>query len=294
MQREAGGEIEEGSLACERCGAAYPIVRGVPRFVNEEAYAGSFGKQWNWFRTVQIDSLNGGDASQRTLAATSGWTAADYAGRRVLDAGAGAGRFADVVARLGGEVVAVDLSQAVEAAWQNIGRRPGVHVVQADIFALPLRENSFDLAYSIGVLHHTPDFFAAFANVANMVRPGGGLAVYAYPDYTVGRRFSDLYRRVATRLPAGLMWLLASAAVPLYYLHRAPLLNRILPWLAPISMHPNWRWRWLDTFDWYTPKYQWKLSYPQVYQAFERHGFSDVRLFDEPIRMRGTKRVCGG
>ena len=109
-----------------------------------------------WFRCVQLDSQSGSDESARTLEATTGWTEADYRGRLVLDAGVGAGRFAEVVADHGGEVVGVDLSRAIDAAYQNIGRRPNADLVQADIMAMPFREGTFDLAYSIGVLHHTP------------------------------------------------------------------------------------------------------------------------------------------
>jgi hypothetical protein len=54
-------------------------------------------------------------------------------------------------------------------------------------------------------------------------------------------------------------------------------------------MHPNWRWRWLDTFDWYTPKYQWKLLYPEVIRWFRANGFLDITVFDIPIQMRGVK-----
>ena len=116
--------------------------------------------------------MSGSDESERTLEATTGWTEADYRGRLVLDAGVGAGRFAEVVANKGGEVVGVDLSRAIDAAYENIGRRPNVHLVQADIMAMPFRDGTFDLAYSVGVLHHTPDPERAFGRVA-AVRPQG-------------------------------------------------------------------------------------------------------------------------
>src|SRR5687768_18269322 len=51
-------EIIEGTLTCKACGNVYPITKGVPRFVPQDAYAQSFGYQWNWFRTVQLDSIN--------------------------------------------------------------------------------------------------------------------------------------------------------------------------------------------------------------------------------------------
>jgi SAM-dependent methyltransferase len=287
--REEDGEVMEGVLRSPGCGREYPVRRGVPRFVESGAYASSFGFQWDRFRHVQLDSRNGRRESERTLFATTGWTEADYAGRLVLDAGVGAGRFAEVAASQGAEVVGLDLTTAVDAAFANIGRRPNVHLLQADIFAMPFRAGSFDLAFSIGVLHHTPDTRAGFERVAATVKTGGGMAVYLYARYGPANRFSDAIRRVTTRLPGSVMLALAATAVPLYYPYRLPALGKVLRLVCPISLHPDWRWRWLDTFDWYTPRYQWKTFYPDVFRWFRESGFDDILIFDEPIRMRGTK-----
>jgi SAM-dependent methyltransferase len=284
-----GAEVLEGSLRCADCGRRYPIVRGVPRFVEADAYAASFGEQWNWFRQVQLDSCNGTNRSRQALAASTGWAPEAFAGRLVLDAGVGAGRFAECAAAYGGRVFGVDVSSAIDAAYLNIGRRDHVHLAQADIFALPFRNATFDLAYSIGVLHHTPDPAAAFGRVATTVKPQGQLAVYLYSRYGVNRHVPDLIRRVTTRLPRKVMLGLSLLAVPAYFVYRVPVLGRFLSLGLPISDIADWRWRWLDTFDWFTPKYQWKFLYPEVFRWFQLNGFRDVEIFDDPIRMRGVK-----
>jgi SAM-dependent methyltransferase len=285
-------EILEGRLVCCGCRASYPITGGVPRFVADDAYAGTFGYQWNWFRTVQLDSMTGSGRSNEMLHGTTGWHDTEYRNRRLLDAGVGAGRFAEHAAEKGAEVFGIDLTPAVDAAYRNIGMRSNVHLAQADIFAPPFRAGTFDLAYSIGVLHHTPDPSAAFASLAPAVRPGGKLAVYLYSRYGSSHRSSDALRVLTTRLPLTVMWGLSAIAVPLYYLYRLPVVGKLANLMAPISMEPNWRWRWLDTFDWYTPKYQWKFLYPEVFRWFRDNGFEDVRLFDGPIRMSGQKRIA--
>ena len=285
-------EVLEGSLACSGCAASYPITRGIPRFVPTGAYAQSFGYQWNWFRAVQIDSINRTCESEQALCGATGWRDDQYPARRLLDAGVGAGRFAERAAAKGAEVFGVDLTTAVDAAYRNIGALDNVHLAQADIFALPFRPDTFDLAYSIGVLHHTPEPATAFARVAATVKPGGRFAVYLYARYGPAHRASDAIRIVTTRLPVTLMWALSAVAIPLYYAYRLPIAGKALNLALPISMRRDWRWRWLDTFDWYTPKYQWKYLYPEVFRWFRDNGFHDVELLDGPIRMSGEKTLA--
>ncbi|HVO30858.1 MAG TPA: hypothetical protein VMV18_08980, partial [bacterium] len=78
-------------------------------------------------------------------------------------------------------------------------------------------------------------------------------------------------------------------AVPLYWLYRVPLLGKVLMLACPISMHRNWRWRWLDTFDWYTPRYQFKFFYPEILRWFRDDHFVDVAADDDPIRIHGSR-----
>jgi SAM-dependent methyltransferase len=262
----------------------------VPRFVPDGQYASSFGRQWNWFRTVQLDSTTGTSRSEDALRGATGWRDDLYPGRRLLDAGVGAGRFAERAASKGAEVFGVDLTNAVDAAYRNIGERERIHLIQADIFALPFRADTFDLAYSIGVLHHTPDPAAAFRSVADVVRPDGRLAVYLYSRYGIAHRMSDVVRPATTRLPLSVMWALSAAAVPLYYVYRVPVIGKIANLALPISMEPDWRWRWLDTFDWYTPKYQFNYLYPEIFRWYQDAGFHELEILGDPVRMSGQKR----
>src|SRR5713226_6600319 len=98
-----GSEVLEGRLSCRQCEFRYPIRAGVPRFVPDGAYASRFVYQRKAFREVQLDSRNGTAQSADRLDGVVGWAQEKYRGRLVLDAGVGAGRFAEVVAARGGE-----------------------------------------------------------------------------------------------------------------------------------------------------------------------------------------------
>lgn len=273
---------------CAGCGAAVPVVRGIPRFVDSDTYTESFSFEWKRHPCTQLDSAASRE-SEETFRAKTGLRPEDVAGRLVLDVGCGMGRFADVVSRWGGQVVGVDLGLAIEAAHANLEGRANVRLLQADLFQFPFRRGAFDIVYSIGVLHHTPDCEKAFRQLVPFVRPGGRLCVWVYGTMGPWERFARLYRRVTVRMPRRLLHALCHAAVPWYYLCRLPLVGPLLWTLFPISLHPNPDWRVLDTFDWYSPRYQSLHTFPEVYRWFQSEGLVDITLLDFPVAVAGTR-----
>ena len=288
-------EIREGTLSCSGCRDFYPINNFIPRFVNTDKYVDTFSFEWNKFYDVQIDILNNTDESEKTFLWKTGWKPEDIKGKLILDVGIGAGRFADIATQWGGEVIGIDLSFAVDAAYKNIGNRKNVHIIQADIFNLPFKSGTFDRMYSIGVLHHTPDTKKAFQSVVPFLKKGGEFAVFIY-GYGHYHYFSDFWRKVTTRLPIKALYYLSSIAVPLYYVHKIPFFGKAAQFLLPTANWPDRRWRWLDTFDWYSPAYQWKHTWPEVFKWYKEGGFTDIELYDESkesslaqICMKGKK-----
>jgi SAM-dependent methyltransferase len=281
---------------CAACAHKYPIVRGVPRFVGEDAYARSFSYEWNRWNRVQLDDASGGGESEDTFVEKTGLSADDVRGKVVLDVGCGAGRFLDVVSRWGAEAVGVDISFAVEASYANVGAREHVNVVQADVFHLPFRDDAFDVVFSIGVLHHTPDTRAAFNGLPRLLRDGGVIAVWLY-HYTdpVYRAASDFWRSIFSRVPSWFAyawcWLLVAALSPLYRSRAItwPLLRK-LPQRIPVSPHPKFHWRVLDTFDWWTPVYQDKTCSPhRVVGWFGECGLRDLDVLTHDTSVRGRR-----
>jgi SAM-dependent methyltransferase len=178
-------EIVSGELKCTSCATTFPIVRGVPRLVPadlsiaEEKTAAAFG--WQWQEFVEMHNLY----EAQFLDWIHPIEPAFFQDKVVLDAGCGIGRHTYYAAQYGArDVVAMDLSAAVETAYLNTGAMSNVHVVQGDINRPPFRRSKdggpFDFVYSIGVLHHMPDPEAGFRSLVTLLRPGGAICAWVY------------------------------------------------------------------------------------------------------------------
>lgn len=118
-----------------------------------------------------------GDDFMRQVVGFEGWS-----GRRVLEVGCGLGTDLLQFARGGARVVGTDLTEhATRLTRQRLALYgvPGTAFV-ADAEQLPFAGDSFDLVYSWGVIHHTPDTRAAAAEIVRVCRPGGRVMVMVY------------------------------------------------------------------------------------------------------------------
>jgi SAM-dependent methyltransferase len=181
VAKEEGAEVIDGDLECAGCARRFPVERGIPRFVelsqiekDKAATAENFGWQWQHF--TQEDE----QYAEQFL----GWIAPVrpefFQGKVVLEGGCGKGRHTQLAARWGArDVIGVDLSAAVESAFAATRDLENAHVIQADIYNLPLKA-AFDYAFSVGVLHHLPDPRGGFLSLSSKVRKGGHLSAWVY------------------------------------------------------------------------------------------------------------------
>jgi len=286
----------ENGYSCSSCGRSFPEVRGVVRFVDPSNYADSFGYQWRQFAKTQLDDASR-NLSEPDFVKKTGLKPEDFKGKLVLDVGCGMGRFAEVATRWGARVIGVDLSAAAEVAAVNLSDRDFV-AFQADVFALPFLPESFDCIYSMGVLHHTPDCEKAVRVLPQYLKPGGLLAVWLYSGYNKWYRFSDQYRKVTHRMPPRALHGFFRVAVPFFYwldrgLRVIPVVGKpvagLIHHVFPVNRNPDPEARVLDTFDWYSPKYQSKHTYEQVFRWFESCGLENLTVGNDPIGVRGRK-----
>lgn len=283
------GEIKEGALLC-KCGKRFKISAYIPRFVDTDAYANSFSFEWNIHQTTQIDSEKSKESSKGFWLKT-GFFPDLLKGKRILDVGCGTGRFLAVAARYQCEVVGIDLSFAVDTAFQNLGIKKNVHIIQADLFDLPFPEETFDLIFSIGVLHHTPNCREAFQRLPRLLKHGGMIAIWVYSKTHIeyNETLNRFWRYFTVKLPKRLLYGLSHIAIPYYYAPKIPIIGKLLNVLLFTSKHPNWRWRVLDTFDWYSPLYQSKHTYSEVIGWFRECQLKNIQVRDFPVSVSGER-----
>ena len=105
-----------------------------------------------------------------------------WRGRDVLEIGTGLGTDFVGFARAGARASGIDLTAtAIELVRRRLdleGKQAVLRVGDAE--ALPFDDESFDLVYSWGVLHHTPDTRAAIGEVRRVLRPGGEARIMLY------------------------------------------------------------------------------------------------------------------
>lgn len=220
-----GDEITEGKLSCS-CGQKFPIIAGVPRLLCEglrdelpQLYPEFFNRNSEMFDGYW--KLNKTDMNQRKKETMNRfgyeWLHfSDYncdnfkpfiaplsidffEGKLGLDIGCGAGRHAMQASQSGAEIIGIDLSQAVDAAQQNSRANKLVHIIQADIYNLPVKRGIFDYIYSLGVLHHLPEPEKGYQALVPFLREGGALFIWLYA-YSHRKVALEILRLISRRL----------------------------------------------------------------------------------------------
>ena len=307
---EVQGNDGTALLVCITNSHAYPVTRGIPRFVESGNYADSFGFQWKKFSRVQLDSYNGTGFSEERFRLITGWTQAELMDKLVLDAGCGAGRFAEVAIKYGANLVAFDLSEAVEACQENLVPNEPL-ICQASIYELPFHPGQFDFVYSIGVVQHTPDPKGTIRALSRMVKPGGKIGLWIYErdlkSYVGTLGFKYALRPILRRLSREHQYAVSSAMVNLFFpiasfCKQLGLLGKTIMRLLPIasahlqsvslSIEDFKTWILLDTFDMYSPAYDKPATYAAVTRVLAEENFVNIQRHPHGgIAITATRRV---
>jgi 2-polyprenyl-3-methyl-5-hydroxy-6-metoxy-1,4-benzoquinol methylase len=271
----------DGALACP-AGHRFPVIEGLPRFVEADNYAASFGFQWQAHARDQLDSATGATLSRDRFFRGTKWPQR-LEGELVLEAGCGSGRFTEVLLSTGARVVSFDYSAAAQVTQRAFADR-GAEVCQASIYEMPYRPASFDRVFCFGVIQHCPDVKQAFTSLVEMVKPGGHLAVDVYDRRRLWLNARYRVRWFTKRMNKERLHRWCQTLVPFY----AKLMPPLHPWnqlvfpikdyrgaLPGLTTRQQIEWSVLDTFDALSPEY----DQPQ-YLSTMRRWASEAGLVD--------------
>lgn len=210
VYRREGDHVVEGELI-NICDSArrYPIRGGIPRFIAVEGMVreqketvDTFAYKWSRIPTYAHE--------QATKANRERWYFERFnfpkgnadvqaflgSARYVLEAGTGTGVDTDLLARnFDGLLFGLDISNAIEVAYERFHQNERIALVQADIGQLPFQDDFFDVISCDQVLHHTPAPVDYFRRLVRKLRLGGQILLYVYRVKGPLREFADDFLR---------------------------------------------------------------------------------------------------
>lgn len=299
-EKTEAGDILSGDFNCLSCGQRYPIIDGIPRFIKDKNY----NKSWD-FKWIEIDkgrglaylSVDKSDPAYDIHGifdknSYDGEPFKTWKGKLVLDAGCGIGQNGYELLNMGARVVAIDLTRSVDIFKKIMTERfpqfkDDLLIIQADIFHLPFKNESFDGIMSFGVLHHTGNTFKALRCLTEKLKPAGDINMWIYSseyidetkykwqDQSTNRKIINYLKRNRTlyyfrgivfyetlrffinKLPdrAKYYLLFLPASDFWYRLCKLPYIGILASAVFHTVPHPNFRYRLINLFDAFSPTF---------------------------------------
>ena len=306
---ETDGEYMSGELSCTRCQRVYRIVDGIPRMVvtdqEPDGAATTFGFEWSRHGEKQLE---GETVFGRTQAQDVAYflaalrvTPEQMRDAIVLDAGCGSGQLTEAIGQMQAKaVIGVDVNTAIGFPYRRCRHLPNVHIVNADLQALPFRPTQFDVVWSNGVIHHSADPRRVFDALSGAVRPGGRLYVWVYERRWNPFRFTkDALDSIGLRrVPLNvLLWFCKIIAPVSFMVHSVYRAIRLLPFLRPVSFAGKNTTRYrsvreleLTWFDALSPKYDFRFTESEISEWFRAQGFRDLAPYQHRVGVCGVKQ----
>lgn len=213
-----------------------------------------------------------------------------------FDLGCGSGRWAKLVAPRVGTLHCIDPSPAIEVAQRNLAQQSNCEFHRAGVDEIPLRDQSMDFGYSLGVLHHIPDTRAALAACVAKLKPGAPFLLYLY--YAFDNRpawfrmvwqASDWVRNVVSRMPYGLRYAMSQVIAVLVYwplARAAKLAEHVSINVAnfPLSSYRDCGFYVMrtDALDRFGTRLEQRFTKIEIRNMMESAGLENIRFSEDP------------
>ncbi|MEI8340152.1 MAG: methyltransferase domain-containing protein [Verrucomicrobiota bacterium] len=217
---------------------------------------------------------------KKVVASELSMKAEELAGKQLLDAGCGNGTLSAALADLGLTVVGLDLNDGLGIAYKSRGKYSpradaAVQYMQGNVVYPPLKESCFDVVYSSGVIHHTPDSRKAFETLARMTKPGGRLYIWVYGRRNIFvRLFFAWGRNLKNWMSLNSVLRVCRILAP-FYKFAASALNAtgFMKFRSRTVREVT-----LDLFDAFAPRFNHWHTEAELRSWFEELGFKNIHL----------------
>jgi len=215
-------------------------------------------------------------------------------GKIGIDVGAGCGYDINFIAKNnpGIGVVGLDLSDGIYKAKEISAALKNVSFIQGSALALPLKDETFDFAYSFGVLHHTTDPSRGTKEISRILKKGAKLFIYLYEDHSGNRvkyfllRLITFVRQITTRMPKAVLYslsFLSSPIIVLLFSYPSRLMKKFtltkrtaerMPFnfgTHPFSVTG-------DLYDRFSAPIEYRYNKSGMYDLLSNNGFTDIKI----------------
>jgi ubiquinone/menaquinone biosynthesis C-methylase UbiE len=196
-----------------------------------------------------------------------------FGGKICVDAGCGSGKFSAALGRFGAaKVIGLDIGEKglafarAQAAKVPYGDR--LEYRYGSLFEIPMENQSVDVVWSNGVIHHTLNYEGCLSEFARILKPGGTLFLYVNGRFGLFELLQDTLRMSMERVPRSLYQ---------YYLQLLGINSGRIYWIMDCCYAP----------------YEWK-SNADVTALMARHGFKDIKQLTRGVDIDQIEQISTG
>lgn len=230
----------------------------------------SFSNEWEYFTENKMQTTWGITLEERfeRFLYENEIEESQIKDKLILDAGCGNGTHTENIANHGGLIVGIDYSTSVYIAEKR-RKNENVLFVRGDLQNPPFPMETFDIVFSNGVIHHTPDTLVTFKSIIPIVKSRGSFYVWLYNRqggivWSLKRRFFDLNRVVICRMHKSVQNFMVNLYTNLiWYAYK----------LLHISIGQDYKTLKLNMWDSITPRWRHYHEPSDVWKWYLENGF---------------------
>jgi len=248
------------------------------------ASAERFGFEWNKYSELDPNYEKQFQSWVHPL------TESDFKDKEVLDAGCGMGRNSFWSLKWGAKkLVAFDFDErSVARAKKNLSEFPNAEALFKNIYEIDW-QNQFDIAFSIGVIHHLKNPRLAIVKLVQAVKPGGIILIWVYSyegNEWIVKYINPIRRYITSKIPVEVTHLLAYFfSVPLWM--RVKIFRGPSPYFRELAGFKFWHIHSI-VFDQLIPKIANYWTKEEVAGLVLNLGLEDIKIVRPPTNCGWT------